>query len=44
MSDSERIHVEVAVALVADANQRVLLTLNAGWGSFTLPMTRRRRG
>jgi hypothetical protein len=44
MSDSERIHVEVAVALVVDANQRVLLTLNPGWGSFTLPMTRRRRG
>jgi hypothetical protein len=44
MSDSERIHVDVAVALVTDPNQRVLLTLNAGWGSFTLPMTRRRQG
>jgi hypothetical protein len=44
MSDSERTHVDVAVALVTDAEQRVLLTLNEGWGSFSLPMTRRRRG
>jgi hypothetical protein len=44
VSDSERIHVDVAVALVTDANQRVLLTLNDHWGSFTFPMTRRRRG
>jgi hypothetical protein len=44
VSDSERIHLDVAVALVTDANQRVLLTLNDHWGSFTFPMTRRRRG
>jgi ADP-ribose pyrophosphatase YjhB (NUDIX family) len=44
MSDSERVHVDVVVALVTDPTQRVLLTLNENWGSFTLPMTRRRRG
>jgi len=44
MSDSERAHVDVAVALVTDENQRVLVTLNENWGMFTLPMTRRRRG
>jgi hypothetical protein len=44
MADSERAHVDVAVALVTDENQRVLLTLNENWGMFTLPMTGRRRG
>ena len=44
MSDSERVHVDVSVALVTDDNQRVLLTFNDNWGMFTLPMTRRRRG
>lgn len=39
---SERIHIDVAVALVTDPNRRVLLTWNENWGSFTLPMTRRR--
>jgi hypothetical protein len=44
MADGERRHVDVAVALVTDENQRVLLTLNENWGMFTLPMTGRRRG
>jgi hypothetical protein len=44
MPDSERVHVDVAVALVTDDNQRVLSTFNDNWGMFTLPMTRRRRG
>lgn len=44
MASSEQVHVEVAVALVTDASKRVLLTFNDRWGSFTLPMTRRRRG
>ncbi len=44
MASSEQAHVEVAVALVTDTNKRVLLTFNDRWGSFTLPMTRRRRG
>jgi hypothetical protein len=43
MAESDRIHVDVAVALVTDQNQHVLLTLNESWGAFTLPMTRRRR-
>ena len=40
MSDSERIHVDVSVALVTDDHQRVLVTFNDDWGMFTLPMTR----
>jgi hypothetical protein len=44
MDGSERVHVDVGVALVTDRKQRVLLTLSDHWGSFTLPMTRRRRG
>ena len=44
MADSERAHVDVAVALVTDENQRVLLTFNENWGMFTLPMTGRGRG
>ena len=44
MSDSERMHVDVSVALVTDEHQRVLVTFNDNWGTFTLPMTRRRRG
>jgi hypothetical protein len=44
MSDSERVHVDVAVALVSDDNHRVLVTFNDNWGMFTLPMTGRRRG
>src|SRR5262245_23810281 len=44
MTDGGRTQVEVAVALVTDPGQRVLLTLNEGWGAFTLPMTGRRRG
>ncbi|MFI5459732.1 MAG: hypothetical protein ACHRXM_30270 [Isosphaerales bacterium] len=44
MSDSEVVHVDVAVALVTDDNQRVLVTFHESWGMFTLPMTRRRRG
>ena len=43
MTGSERIHVEVAAALVTDQNQHVLLTLSENWGAFTLPMTRRHR-
>jgi len=43
MTESERMHVEVAVALVTDQNQHVLLTLSENWGAFTLPMTRRHR-
>jgi hypothetical protein len=43
MADSERIHVDVAVALITDLNHHVLLILNKEWGSFTLPMTERRR-
>jgi hypothetical protein len=43
MSDSERVHVEVTVALVTDQNHQVLLIFNDIWGMFTLPMTKRRR-
>jgi hypothetical protein len=43
MASSERIHVEVTVALVTDANHQVLLIYNDNWGMFTFPMTRRRR-
>ncbi len=42
MTDSQRIHVEVAAAVVTDHNRQVLLTLNENWG-FTLPMTGRHR-
>ncbi len=44
MADGEQTHVDVAVALVTDPANRVLLTFNKRWGSFTLPMTRQRRG
>jgi 8-oxo-dGTP pyrophosphatase MutT (NUDIX family) len=44
MATSEQTHVEVAVAVVTDASKRVLLIFNDRWGSFTLPMSRRRRG
>jgi hypothetical protein len=44
MASSDQVHVDVAVALVTDVNNRVFLTFNDGWGSFTLPMTKRRRG
>jgi len=39
MSDSEVVHVDVAVALVTDDNQRVLVTFHESWGMFTLPMS-----
>ena len=44
MTESERIHVNVSVAIVTDQNMRVLLTFNDNWGMFTLPMSRRRQG
>jgi hypothetical protein len=43
MADSERILSAVAVALVTDPKQQVLLTFDKQWGAFTLPMSRRRR-
>jgi hypothetical protein len=43
-NESERIHVNVSVAIVTDHNKQVLLTLNDNWGMFTLPMARRRQG
>jgi hypothetical protein len=44
MNSSELSHLKVAVALIVNANQQVLLTLNERWGMFTLPMTKRHRG
>jgi hypothetical protein len=44
MTESERIHVNVSVAIVTDHNKQVLLTFNDDWGMFTLPMSRRRQG
>ena len=44
MTESERIHVNVSVAVVTDQNKQVLLTFNDNWGMFTLPMARRRQG
>jgi len=44
MTESERIHVNVSVAIVTDQNKQVLLTFDDNWGMFTLPMSRRRQG
>jgi 8-oxo-dGTP pyrophosphatase MutT (NUDIX family) len=44
MNEGERTHVAVAAALITDAKQRVLLTFNERWRSYTLPMSRRRPG
>jgi 8-oxo-dGTP pyrophosphatase MutT (NUDIX family) len=44
MTESERIHVNVSVAIVTDQNKRVLLTYSDNWGMFTLPMARRLQG
>jgi hypothetical protein len=44
MSETDLVHFDVAVALVTDASQRVLLVFNDRWGQFTLPMSKRRRG
>jgi hypothetical protein len=44
MTESERIHVNVSVAIVTDQHKQVLLTFNDNWGMFTLPMSRLRQG
>jgi hypothetical protein len=44
MAEDGRSQVEVAVALVTDQNHHVLLLFNDHWGTFALPMTKRRRG
>ena len=44
MTESERVHVSVSVALVTDRNKQVLLPFDENWGMFTLPMSRRRQG
>src|SRR4051794_7586397 len=44
MADGGQPRVEVAVALVMNPNNQVLLVLNERWNAFNLPMTRRRRG
>jgi hypothetical protein len=43
MTESERIHVNVSVAVVTDRNKQVLLTFNDDWGMFSLPMAGRRQ-
>jgi ADP-ribose pyrophosphatase YjhB (NUDIX family) len=44
MSDSDVPSVEVAVALILDADQRLLWTWNQAWGAFAWPMSKRRHG
>lgn len=43
MTENERIHVKVSVAIVTDQTRQVLLPFNDNWGMFTLPMARRRQ-
>jgi 8-oxo-dGTP pyrophosphatase MutT (NUDIX family) len=44
MYDRGDAQVQVAVALVTNRNDHVLLIFNDRWGTFNLPMTKRRRG
>jgi len=44
MTESERVHVSVSVAIVTDDKNQVLLIFSDNWGMFSLPMSRRRLG
>jgi hypothetical protein len=44
MTESERVHVSVSVAIVTDLKKQVLLIFSDDWGMFSLPMSRRRLG
>ncbi len=44
MTESERVHVSVSVAIVTDQKKQVLLIFSDNWGMFSLPMSRRRLG